>query len=188
MRTALPESRLETRRDRVMRGAPFGTGQHRVPRNDQIAVLSADRARWRAVDLYGTSGIPAWLARMRVRACAVRVPFRSGMPTVVQLASGVGGRHRLQPRVLAASRCPADRAAQKAGGTYSGVSVIAMQDASLQDPLRRPPDFCRYMTTSHTGRPRSFPNSAPTNSTTRGKSVSRAWWNSKQGYAGTRKA
>ena len=48
-------------------GGAVGAGGERLPPENQAEVLSADRARRRAVDLYGAAGAPAAAAGIRVR-------------------------------------------------------------------------------------------------------------------------
>src|SRR5579862_2672414 len=103
MRFALPVSRLEVRRERAMPRSAVGAGGKRLRQEDQAAILSAGRARRRAVDLYGAAGTAAALAGMGVRAGAERTALRLETFPGMQLAAGHGGRHRLQPRLVPAS-------------------------------------------------------------------------------------
>ena len=71
---------------------------------DQAALLSAGRARRRAVDLHGSAGTSASAAGIRVRDGAAGADLHIEAAAILQLAAGDGGRHRFQPRVVAASR------------------------------------------------------------------------------------
>ena len=70
----------------------------------KLQVLSAGRARRRAVDLYGAARAPAAAAGMGIRDGAGRAALRLEAAAGMQLAAGDGRRHRFQPRLLPASR------------------------------------------------------------------------------------
>ena len=108
-RAALPLSRLEVRPHRpVHRGAVRAVGKRLLP-EDQAEVLSAGRARRRAVDLHGPAGEAAAAAGVGIRHGAGRPQLHVQAHPGVQLAAGDGRRHRFQPRLV-----PAQRRAQHA--------------------------------------------------------------------------
>ena len=78
---------------------------------DQAEVLSADRARRRAVDLHGPAREAAAAAGMGIRHGAGPPALRLQAPAGMQLAAGDGRRHRFEPRVVPASRRPRHRSA-----------------------------------------------------------------------------
>ena len=67
MRAALPVSRLEVRRHRAVHRRAVGAGGVRLREEDQAQVLSAGRARRRALDLHGPARAAAAAARMGIR-------------------------------------------------------------------------------------------------------------------------
>src|SRR5437763_7166057 len=75
-RPALPVSRLEIRRHRPVHGSPLGAGRERLLQADQAEVLSAGRARWNLVDLYGGPTEAAVAARVRGGAGTAGTPLR----------------------------------------------------------------------------------------------------------------
>ena len=86
VRPALPLSRLEVRRDRpVHRGALRARGE-RLRQEDQAEVLSAGRARRRAVDLYGAARDAAAAAGMGIRAWCR--PSSASSPSACRNATG----------------------------------------------------------------------------------------------------
>ena len=104
VRAALPLSRLEVRRHRPVRRGAVGAGGERLCQADQAEILSAGRARRRAVDLSRPARAPARFARMGIRAGTGRAALRVEAHPGMQLAAGHGGRHRFQPRLVPASR------------------------------------------------------------------------------------
>ena len=78
-RPALPLSRLEVRPHRPVRRGAVGAERERLLQEDQAEVLSADRARRRAVDLHGSARDAAAAAGVGVRhgAGASRASSRS---------------------------------------------------------------------------------------------------------------
>src|SRR5580704_3172311 len=111
MRPALPVSRLEIRRDGAMRRTAIGAGSDRLSRQNQATVVSVGGTRRRAVDLYGAGGTSAGIAGIRIRPDAAGKTLRVQTVAVLQLVAGAGGRHRLKPRFMAASRRAALRSA-----------------------------------------------------------------------------
>ena len=108
-RAALPLSRLEVRPHRPVHRGAVGAGGERLLPEDQAEVLSAGRARRRAVDLHGPAREAAAAAGVGVRHGAGEPQLHVQAVAGVQLAAGDGGRHRFQPRLvpaLAASSTP----------------------------------------------------------------------------------
>ena len=77
----------------------------------EAEVVSARRARRRAVDLHGTARDAAAAAGIRVRHGARRADLHVEALPGVQLAAGDGRRHRFEPRLVPASRRPQYRSA-----------------------------------------------------------------------------
>ena len=101
-RAALPLSRLEIRPHRpVHRGAVRAVRERLLP-EDQAEVLSAGRARRRAVDLHGPAREAAAAAGVGIRHGAGEPQLHVEAAAGVQLAAGDGGRHRFQPRLVPA--------------------------------------------------------------------------------------
>ena len=104
---------------------------------DQVALVSVDRARRRAVDLHGPAGAPAGAAGIRIRSGAAGTELRLQAVAIQQLAAGAGGRHRFQPRLLAAPRRAALRSAD-AGCARQPVQHGRPWRRCSKSPITRP--------------------------------------------------
>src|SRR5947209_14091329 len=87
-RSALPLSRMEIRRHRPMHGSPLGAGRERLLQAHQAEVLSAGRARWNPLDLYGRPAEAAVATRVRGGTGAAGTPLHREAAAGMQLAAG----------------------------------------------------------------------------------------------------
>ena len=85
--------------------------EDRLRAQGEADVLSAGRARRRAVDLHGSAGSAAAASRMGIRDGARGAVVHVEALPGVQLAAGDGRRHRLEPRLVPAPRRPQHRSA-----------------------------------------------------------------------------
>ena len=110
-RPALPLPRLEIRPHRPVHRRAVGAVRKRLLPEDQAEVLSADRARRRAVDLHGPAREAAAAAGVGIRHGAGEPQLHVEAAPGVQLAAGDGRRHRFQPRLVPALRRAQHRSA-----------------------------------------------------------------------------
>ena len=146
-RLALPLSRLEIRRHRpVHRGSVRAGGERLLPAG-QAQILSAGRARRRAVDLYGRARKAAAAAGVGVRHRSRRAPLRRQAHPGIELAAGDGGRHRFEPRVVPAPRRSQHRSAvqgrQGQPVQHGGLAAGVRGGRERRRPLHRRPPQCR---------------------------------------------
>ena len=148
-RPALPLSRLEVRPHRPVHRGAVGAGRERLLPEDQAEVLSAGRARRRAVDLHGPAGEAAAAAGVGVRHGAGEPQLHVQAPAGIELAAGDGGRHRFQPRLLPALR----RAQQRSA--VQGLEGQRLQHGRHEAGVRGGREPRRASTSARGGTPRT---------------------------------
>ena len=102
IRAALPVPRLEVRHHGPGHRGPVRAREQQLLRARQADVLPAGQDRRRALDVHGRPRKAAAAARVRVRAGPARADLHLQALAGMQLAAGLRGRHRLQPRVVPA--------------------------------------------------------------------------------------
>ena len=119
----LPVPRLEVRHDGSVRRRPVGGRQLELRAERQADRLPAGQDRRRAVDLHGRPGHAASAPGVGVRDGAAGADLHLQALAAEQLAAGLRGRHRLQPRDLPALGRAEDRPALQARRATSTTST-----------------------------------------------------------------
>ena len=97
---------------------------------DQVEVLSADRARRDSVGLYGAARVAAAVPGVRMGDAAGGALLQHQAAAGVQLPPGDGGRHRFQPRLVPALRRHAPRSAPP---QHQGRALPGRPEAEVRD-------------------------------------------------------